>query len=205
MTLTRKPGRGYRHWTVGIVVAVALVSTLGLWSWVGTGQNDRIQTVARASLAKIASTRHVVWQEQDRFAYELSLNGVVTFDPDNMNAEAVTYNLDGLLCVRVLEVRNGKTQIGMQLSNLVREHQGVSDPRLLDAMSLPFVVQFEGAMPSIFQFPEGLSVDVQNELSELIRGFQVMLPDQPSRQWSTLEANQDGRYRASYQIDSRGI
>jgi hypothetical protein len=203
--MTKKLGRCFPHRIVGILVAAMLVSGFGIWSWIGSEQNDRIQEAVRESLAKLARTRQLNWQEQDQFVYELSLDGVVTLNPGNVNAGIATYTLDGLLCMRVLETLNGKTEVGMQLSKLVREHQGEPDARLLSALSMPFVVQFKGGMPLTFRFPEGQNGDVQKELSELIRGFQVMLPDQPSRQWNALETNQDGQYRSSYQIDSNGV
>jgi hypothetical protein len=190
-----------RHLALLTTVVVCLV---GLGVWVNATPDKGVQAVVSASINKATGSRHLIWQENDSLAYALSVKGIMTLNPGKKNATSVDYNLDALLCGQVLETSKGKAQVAMQLRNLTREHDGIQDARYQGAMALPFIVLFEDGMPSTFKFPGGLDAEVQNELSELIRTFQVKLPDKPSNKWSALEAHQNGQYRASYQIDSRG-
>lgn len=201
---TQQQGRRTRHLPLVVVVAVCVVLVLGAWAWINVGQNDRIQSIVSASSARSGGTQGITWRKHDHIAYALSLEGLITPISGEAKNGVVAYHLDTTLCGRVLGESNGKTQVGMQLQNLVREHSGMQDARIQDAMGLPFVVLFDGGMPSSIRFPEGLNAIAQTELTEIIRTFQVKSPEKPSSRWSALEGHADGQYHASYQIDSEG-
>ena len=66
------------------------------------------------------------------------------------------------------------------------------------ALGLPFVVAFDGAMPTKFEFAESLTAGLRAELEEFVRTFQATLPTSNDTQWHALEEHDVGSYRAAY-------
>jgi hypothetical protein len=143
----------------------------------------------------------MLWREHDRFAYSLDVEGLITPVSDN----EIVYHLDGLLCGRVLETDQGKTHVSMQLRNISREYRGIADLQTQGAMQLPFVVTFDGGIPTSIYFSEGLDEKVQSEISEIVRTFQVSLPSKSVNNWRAIETHEDGQFSARYEIDADGI
>ncbi|GEM_PF-5235383 len=183
--------------TAIVMVVVALI----VGFWLGRAQDDRIRSIISASLPKSEALPNVIWRKHDRLAYALSLDGLIS----PVSSEPMVYHLDSRLCVHVLEIAPSNTLVSMQLRNISRTYRDEIDPKTQAAMSLPFLVTFTGGLPSKIHFPEELDVKVQFEISEIIRTFQVSLPETSVNTWQTLESHEDGQYQAAYQVDSDGV
>lgn len=196
---TRERGLFHHRRVLQGAGALALVSILGVW-WSGQGANDRARVVVSHLVPSPVDSLTLAWRVDDRCAYRLSVDADLTLNPNGGMPRVVKYGLGGLLCARVLETGEGTARVGFQLRNVLHELAGVRDAQRQAALGVPFVVHFEGGMPTTLEFPAGLDAEVETELSELVRTFQVSLPPSPSLEWSAAEEHENGRYRAAYRV-----
>jgi hypothetical protein len=145
----------------------------------------------------VTDSETLVWHPEDRRAYRLQIDSLVTLRPDGA-AGAIAHRLRALLCLRVAEVGAGFAEVAFQLREVDYRVADRVDTARAEALGLPFVVRFDGGMPTAFRYPPGLDPEIRDQLAEVVRTFQATAPAPRTGSWNVLEEHLGGRYRAAY-------
>ena len=180
-------------------VAVFAIPVLAVVAWWLSDIGDKTPTPSDASQTAVFG-----WRAGDQRVYELGVDRSIRQGEDAMTGPATQTVIHAQLCLRVLAAASGGASVAMQLQQVAHETAGVRDAQREAALSLPFVVEFDGGMPTEFAFPASFEADVRSELEEMVRTLQVTLSPTSASKWSALEEHETGRYRAAYQMSAEG-
>jgi len=114
----------------------------------------------------------------------------------------LSYDLEGVLNLRVFDVGPDTVQLGFQLSPVKVLVGGRPEPTLQEVYATFCLAVFDRqGRPLAFHFPPTLSLDDADLLAEVIRAFQVIVPPDPQNEWTVTEAHKTGSYQALYRAD----
>ncbi len=151
----------------------------------------------------------IAWQAEAEQSYRLSIDSEVMLElPGSLGRQRIAQRVSGILNLRVFDIEADGVRAGFQLRPAMYELGGVRSPQIESGLSAPFIAVF-GPLGHIreFEFPAQLGEAERTILSEMLRTFQVILPEHDraasgrrERAWTVSEAHATGRYLAVYQI-----
>jgi hypothetical protein len=118
---------------------------------------------------------------------------------DMQNAD---HRVTGTLVVRVLEVDHDHVTLGLELFGASHSVDGHSEPRVAERLSIPFLATLDASGRQVaFEFSESLSQQEASQLEEVVRCFQVVVPEQApiATSWTAVEQHGTGIYTARYE------
>ncbi len=195
MNATQSPStsrRRQRRFLFGMVAAVLFAVPVAAVLW----SNDAADP---APIVAATTGGELRWRGGDQRSYELRVLSSAGAD------DAGLQEIRGSLALRVFAVSDDVVEVGFQLADVVCAAGGARDSYREQAMATPFVAAFEPDGAAIdFRYPAGLDEDVEQQLAEIIRLFQVVVPSGSGAQWTTIEENGSGRFRAVYERSRDG-
>lgn len=106
----------------------------------------------------------------------------------------------GTFLVRVCGRQGDDWVLGARLQPETHALDGV-ETHLLEALGQPFAFRLraDGRIAG-FSFPPGIPEEVQGAIGQIVRSFQVVLPERDQRGWTSREEDANGTYEAAYAL-----
>lgn len=148
------------------------------------------------------------WESGARQMYRVKMIYEMDIELSKEDRGHFSQQIDGILNFRILEANPDKIKIGFQLSPIAIYISGKRVPELESIYSTFFLASFRRTgKPIKFYFPNNISEQEEIAISEVIRGLQVIIPEnmKDKKDWSTEEAHSTGKYIARYAVDGNTI
>lgn len=134
-------------------------------------------------------------------AYQWSLTTTVGSGGNNTSELETVF--DGTLNIRLF-VNGEQVAMAVQIMPLQVRLMGENNKLMESAFSTPFVIHLDAlGQFGASLFPQDISRNDRAALDATIRSLQIVLPKQNATQWTTIEMDQNGEFRALYQWKKR--
>lgn len=144
------------------------------------------------------------WQPGDHLRFQLHYQSNVTQKLDS-NHLAFAFDITGELHQRIYKVLQDELWAGYQ----------VEKPSVKISQARPQDIQmFEEALAQevyvnlnkqglirTWYFPQNMRPELRNNIKSILLTSQVLLPDKPVSDWTSLESDLNGQYRAGYNVE----
>ena len=186
---------------------LTIATVLLVFGWPGN-QNSEPVTEPLASETALPSSLQPVelqWRAGTTQHYDVLIDSSFSMTTAGTGStQTMPVHVSANLELRTLTVNNDEALVGMILSAVDMEISGQSDTKTNRLLSLPFRVHFtEGGMPTEFEFPAELTLELRGIIENLLRIFQLSLNSGES--WVTSEPHASGLYEAKYQRKSSAL
>ena len=189
-----------RAWWLQAAVALGLGVLLAIWFRGIMDEDAPVRTEPAASTEQVAPS--IQWHPGVSQRYQVLSESSMQMQGTG-SALTMRVHLQGLLDTLTLESDAEQALVGMQLSSVQLEINGMTDAETNRALEVPFRVRFAvNGMPVALEFPAEVSRQNRSILEGLVRTFQVSLDRGDG--WVTQESNSSGTYEAVYRRSDPG-
>jgi hypothetical protein len=143
---------------------------------------------------------HFTWTQGEDRAYRVHLSSRLSVRaPGQEEPQDLTQVIEGVLAMQIHDTEADEIRVAFRLMDPSFVVSGTADAAMARLLSIPFEVEFSAdGEPRQFRMTGELEPQHRDVLKEVIRTFQVLIPQDAGDRWHTIEEDANGQYEADY-------